>query len=88
MLGFKRDPEYIAEHGIDLAELHDHVLNVYGEDLQEGILINLKIDIDHAAEGRVTWDGVDLPDYLAAYCYYCELDNLMDEIDSIGDALW
>lgn len=86
MLGFKRDPEYVAEHGIDLAELHDHVLNVYGEDLSEAILVNLKQDIEHAAQDKVTWDGVDLPDYLAAY--YDELDNLMDEIDSIGDVLW
>lgn len=86
MLGFKRDPEYVAEHGVDIAELHDHVLNVYGEDLSEAILVNLKIDIDHAAEGKVTWDGVDLPDYLAAY--YDELDAHMEDLDSIGDALW
>ena len=86
MLGFKRDPEYVAEHGIDLAELHDHVLNVYGEDLQEGTLINLKIDIEHAAQDKVTWDGVDLPDYLAAY--YDELDAHMGDLDSIGDMLW
>lgn len=86
MLGFKRDPEYVQEHGIDLAELHDHVLNVYGEGLSEGTLKNLKTDIEHAAQDKITWDGVDLPDYLAAY--YDELDNLMDEIDSIGDTLW
>ena len=86
MLGFKRDPEYVAEHGIDLAELHDHVLNVYAEDLPDDTLKKLKQDIEHAAQDKITWDGVDLPDYLAAY--YDELDNLMDEIDSIGDALW
>lgn len=86
MLGFKRDPEYVAEHGVDLAELHDHVLNVYGEDLSEAILINLKINIEHAAEGKVTWDGVDLPDYIAAY--YDELDTPMEDLDSIGDTLW
>lgn len=86
MLGFKRDPEHVAEHGIDLAELHDHVLNVYGEDLKESILINLKIDIEHAAQDKVTWDGVDIPDYLAAY--YDELDEHMEDLDSIGDILW
>jgi len=86
MLGFKRDPEYVAEHGIDLAELHDHVLNVYGEDLQEGTLKQMSEDIEHAAQGRITWDGVDIPDYLAAY--YDELDAYMEDLDSIGDMLW
>ena len=86
MLGFKRDPEYVAEHGIDLAELHDHVLDVYAEDLLDGTLKKLKQDIEHAAQDKITWDGVDLPDYLAAY--YNELDNLMDDLDSIGDMLW
>lgn len=86
MLGFKRDPEWVAEHGIDPAELHDHVLDVYAEDLPDGTLKKLKQDIEHAAQDKVTWDGVDLPDYLAAY--YDELDNLMDDLDSIGDMLW
>lgn len=86
MLGFKRDPEWVAEHGIDPAELHDHVLDVYAEDLSDDTLKKLKQDIDHAAQDKVTWDGVDLPDYLAAY--YDELDEYMDDLDSIGDMLW
>ena len=86
MLGFKRDPEYVAEHGIDPAELHDHVLDVYAEDLSDATLKKLKLDIEHAAQEKTTWDGVDLPDYLAAY--YDELDAHMDDIDSIGDMLW
>lgn len=86
MLGFKRDPEYVAEHGIDTDELHDHVLNVYAEDLPDDTLKKLKQDIEHAAKDKVTWDGVDLPDYLAAY--YNELDEHMDDLDSIGDMLW
>lgn len=86
MLGFKRDPEYIAEHGVDLAELHDHVLDVYAEDLSDATLKKLKLDIEHAAQDKITWDGVDLPDYLAAY--YDELDTHMDDLDSIGDMLW
>jgi len=86
MLGFKRNPEWVTEHGIDLAELHDHVLDVYAEDLSDGTLKKLKQDIEHAAQDKITWDGVDLPDYLAAY--YDELDNLMDDLDSIGDMLW
>lgn len=86
MLGFKRDPEYVAEHGIDQAELHDHVLNVYGEDLSETTLKHMCEDIEHAAQDKVTWDGVDIPDYLAAY--YAELDEHMEDLDSIGDMLW
>lgn len=86
MLGFKRDPEYVAEHGIDQAELHDHVLNVYGEDLSEATLTRMVEDIEHAARYKVTWDGVDLPDYLAAY--YDELDEHMEDLNSIGGALW
>lgn len=86
MLGFKRDTEYVAEHGIDLAELHDHVLDVYAEDLSDATLKKLKLDIEYAAQDKVTWDGVDLPDYLAAY--YDELDAHMEDLDSIGDMLW
>lgn len=86
MLGFKRDPEYVAEHGIDPAELHDHVLDVYAEDLSDATLEKLKLDIEHAAQDKITWDGVDLPDYLTAY--YDELDTHMDDLDSIGDMLW
>lgn len=86
MLGFKRDPEYVAEHGIDPSELHDHVLNVYGEDLSEATLKHMGEDIEHAAQDKVTWDGVDVPDYLAAY--YDELDTHMEDLDSIGDMLW
>lgn len=86
MLGFKRDPEYVAEHGIDTAELHDHVLNVYGEDLSEATLKKLKTDIDFAATQVYSWWGVDLPDYLAAY--YDELDEHMEDLDSIGNMLW
>lgn len=86
MLGFKRDPEYVQEHGINQAELHDHVLNVYGEDLSEATLRRMAEDIEHAVQDRVTWDGVDVPDYLAAY--YDELDEHMEDLDSIGDMLW
>lgn len=86
MLGFKRDPEYVQEHGIDLAELHDHVLDVYAEDLSDGTLKKLKQDIEHAAQDKVTWEGVDIPDYLVAY--YDELDEHMEDLDSIGDMLW
>ena len=86
MLGFKRDPEYVAEHGIDLAELHDHVLNVYGEDVPDDTLKTMCTDIEHAAQGKVTWDGVDIPDYLAAY--YDALTEIMMDIDTIGDTLW
>lgn len=86
MLGFKRDPEYVASNGINTDELHDHVLNVYGEDLNEATLKQMSEDIEHAAQDKVTWDGVDIPDYLAAY--YDELDTRMEDIDSIGDMLW
>lgn len=86
MLGFKRDPEWVTENGIDHAELHDHVLNVYGEDISEATLKHMTEDIEHAAKGKVTWDGVDIPDYLAAY--YDELDEHMEDLDSIGDMLW
>lgn len=86
MLGFNRDPEYVACNGIDPAELHDHVLNVYGEDLSEDTLKKLKNDIEFAATQVYTWCGVDLPDYLAAY--YDELDAHMEDLDSIGDILW
>lgn len=86
MLGFKRDPEDVINNGLDINELHDHVLNNYGEDLNDDILKKLKTDIEFAATQVYSWCGVDLPDYLAAY--YDELDAHMEDLDSIGDMLW
>ena len=59
---------------------------MYGEDLSEATLKSMVKDIEHAAQDKITWDGVDIPDYLAAY--YGELDTHMEDLNSIGDMLW